>query len=422
MIGSLHFLSEARVSVASRSWWPTVNALGRAPRGPQRPWRQRLFACGFVSLALLFTSGATLVHSQYAPSAEAVTVPARIVADFFIVEARVAGEGPFTFVVDTGSSVSLVSPVLARRVGLTPGAALEIRSPSQRATNLPTVTLPRLELGAASFSEVRAAVFDFGDLSRQLGTRVDGIIGFPVFRDVVFTIDYPARRLVIDPQGSLTGRVRDTIDCHGDGDLPLASVDVGGRRVIALIDTGSDSALVLNSRIEAAQFVRGSRRGSVRATVSGDEPQFIGRLAADVRIGSHRVEKPVVEMADGLPSLGSGVLKHFAVTFDPRHQRMTLRRDASSPVQIAAQRSVGLGFVRGATDWRVAAVVPDTPAGALDIRVGDRCVRINGEPASHWPLERYQSLLRTSQVVTFTFASATGRATELRLPVVDLVQ
>jgi hypothetical protein len=419
---SLHFLPEARVHGTSRPLWSTLTALAQGTRSPGRPGRHRLFACGFVSLALLFTSGATLVHTPYAPSPVAVTVPASVIADFFIVEAHVAGQGPFNFVVDTGSSVSLVSPALARRVGALPRAALEIRSPSQRTTTLPAVTLPRLDLGAAHFSDVRAAVFDFGDLSRQLGKRIDGIVGFPVFRDVVFTIDYPARRLVIDPQGSLTGWIGDAIDCHGDGDLPLASLDVGGRRVIALIDTGSDSALVLNPGTDAARFVRGSRRGTVRATISGDEPQFIGRLAADVRIGPHRVETPVVEMAEGLPSLGNGVLKHFAVTFDPRHQRMALRRDASSPVQIAAQRSVGLGFARGEADWRVAAVVPDTPAEALDIRVGDRCVRINGERTSEWPLERYQSLLRTSQTVTFTFASASGRETEWRLPVVELVR
>jgi C-terminal processing protease CtpA/Prc len=168
--------------------------------------------------------------------------------------------------------------------------------------------------------------------------------------------------------------------------------------------------------------VRGSRRGSVRATLTGDEPQVIGRLGADVQIGSHRVERPLVEMADGLPSLGNGVLKHFAVTFDPRHQLMTLRRDEAAPIQFAAQRSVGLGFAREENEWRVAAVVPDTPAQGLDIRVGDRCVRINGQPTLDWPLERYQSLLRSSDTVTFTFASARGGEMDLRLPVVELVR
>ncbi|MBI2510604.1 MAG: aspartyl protease family protein [Opitutae bacterium] len=374
---------------------------------------------------MLFTSGATVVHSSYTPSRQAITVPAEVVADFFIVEAQVAGRGPFQFLVDTGSSVSLVSPALARQLG-DAGHATEssfaIRSSSQRTATLPAIVLPRLELGSATFRRVPAAVFDFGDLSRQLGKRIDGIIGFSVFRDVVFTIDYPARRLVIDPRGTIVARASGTVDCYGDGGLPLAAVEVGGHRVVALIDTGSDSAVTLNSATDAARLVRDSRRGSVRATLAGDEPQVIGRLDADVRIGPHRVERPPVEMADGLPSLGNGVLRHFAVTFDPRHQLMTLRRDASAPIQFAPQRSVGLGFAREEGEWRVAAIVPDTPAERSDIRVGDRCVRINGQPTPAWPLERYQSLLRASETVTFTFASAGGREADLRLPVVELVR
>lgn len=409
--------------------FPHVLPRLRRPVSKRRPslaTRLRRFAsCGFASLALLFTSGATVVHSSYTPSRQAITVPADVVADFFIVDAQVAGRGPFRFLVDTGSSVSLVSPALARQLGAAARAtdsAFAIRSSSQRTATLPAVVLPRLELGRATFRRVPAAVFDFGDLSRQLGTRIDGIIGFSVFRDVVFTIDYPARRLVIDPRGTIVTRNGDAIDCYGDGGLPLATVEVGGHRVVALIDTGSDSAVTLNSATAAAQLVRDSRRGSVRATLAGDEPQVIGRLEADVCIGPHRFERPLVEMADGLPSLGNGVLKHFAVTFDPRHQLMTLRRDASAPIPFAPQRSVGLGFAREVGEWRVAAIVPDTPAERCDIRVGDRCVRINGQPTPEWPLERYRSLLRASETVTFTFASAGGREADLRLPVVELVR
>jgi hypothetical protein len=235
------------------------------------------------------------------------------------------------------------------------------------------------------------------------------------------TIDYPNRRLVIDPQGRLSELTADALDFYGDYGVPLAAVDVGGQSLMTLIDTGSDTALTLNSSAAATRFVRNSRRGSVRATVAGDQPQVVGRLAADLSIGSARVERPIVEVADGFPSLGNSVLKHFAVTFDSRHGRMALRRGDEQPIRFAAQRSVGLGFVRGEEDWRVAAIVPDTPAAQLAIREGDRCVRINGEPTLDWPLERYQGLLRSSEAVTFTFASEGGE-TSLRLPVVELVR
>lgn len=391
----------------------------RARRWPLT-WTQRFVACAVAPLALLFTSGATVVHQTYTPSAAAVRVPAEVVADFFIVEAHVAGKGPFRFLVDTGSSVSLVSPALAAT--LPAAGSLAVTNASQNRATLPGVVVPRLELGRAIFSDVSAAVFDFGDLSRQLGRRVDGVIGFPLFRHVVFTIDYPARQLVIDPRGRLSPQDDATVDCYGDGGLPLATVEVGGQRVVALIDTGSDAALTVNAAAPSANLVRDLRRGSVRATVTGDEPQLVGRLETDVRIGTHRVAQPVVEVADGLPALGNGVLKHFAVTFDPRQQLMALRRTDDTAIRVPAQRSVGLGFVRGENDWRVAAIVPDTRAEEIELREGDRCVRINGEPTLRWPLERYQELLRRNDAVTFTFASATGRELDVRLPVIDLVR
>jgi len=61
------------------------------------------------------------------------------------------------------------------------------------------VTLKHLQLGEAHFQRVPAGIYDFSDLSAHLGVTIDGVIGFPLFRDTLLTLDYPAGLLEIAP-------------------------------------------------------------------------------------------------------------------------------------------------------------------------------------------------------------------------------
>lgn len=368
------------------------------------------------------------MRTQVAPAAPAVAraeVPALVVANFFLVEATVDGAGPFRFLIDTGSTVSLVSAEVA---GFgTPDAAgsepVRVRSSRGDEVLLPGVSVNELGIGAAKFMHVRAARYDFEDLSDQLGFKVDGLLGLAVFRDVLLTLDYPARRLKIAPLGEWHASDADLLALTLNERGPTIQLRLGDDSVAALVDSGSDAALSLNRGAAPVDFVGGLRRGTLNATISGDYPQVIGRLAGDVNLGGHTVSRPIVEITDGATAIGGEILSHFALTFDQQRGLLALQRGSSAPIEVASRRSTGVVFDRNSDHWAVAAIIPATPAETLPIATGDVCIGVNGEPIGQWPIERFQELLRQTGAVTLTLAANSLRPERVvEVPVVALVQ
>jgi hypothetical protein len=326
-----------------------------------------------------------------------VRVPARILSNFFLVEAKQADGRTYRFMVDTGSSVTLVSPRLADALKLkerrgTPPRTLPVRGANGREIDLPSVTLKSIQLGEARFERTPAIVYDFSDLSAHLGLPIDGVIGFPLFRDTLLTLDYPAATLELSPNPVVAPPpVRQprtsVIPFDRAQPTPLIPVQMDNESFFALIDSGSDGGLALNPAGLHPRFVHGPRIGLIVSSLHGDNRQFVGRL----------------ELTDQLSSLGGELLRHYRLTFDQQRHTVTMVRDTDGPVQMPGRRSTGLSFRRFPNYWRLLAVVPDTPNSGLPVEPGDLCVRINGELVEHWTFERYAELVKKAARITYTF-------------------
>jgi hypothetical protein len=357
-------------------------------------------------------------------------LPARIVSNFFTVESKWSDGHTYRFLIDTGSTVSYVSPDLARRFALkpkrgTPPARVRVRSASGEETELDSVTLRRVTLGDTSFEAVTALVFDFTDLSSHLGLTIDGIIGFPVFRETVLTLDYPGQRLIIAPSPDLPAPVRadphaSTIALSSQQSTPLIPVQLGNESFIVQVDSGSDLSLSLNPAGLHPRFTSGPRAGTVISSLQGDRNTLTGRLGQTLLLGNHIIENPVVDLTDQLSSLGGELLRNFTVTFDQQRNQVTFTRQAAGPVTMAPRRSAGLSFVRSPVYWRVLTVIPDTPVTQLPVQPGDLCVRINGETVDKWPFDRYEALVQSAAKITYTFLRG-AKETDVEVPVIDLV-
>ena len=368
--------------------------------------------------------------ARSAPKIKATTVPARIVSNFFLVDARQADGRTYRLLIDTGSSATLVSPALAQALGrklkLGPTATVRVRSANGGEVALEAVTLRSLRLGDASFERVPALITNFADLSGHLGLQIDGVVGFPVFRDTLLTLDYPGARFVLTPYPAEPPPVpadsaqTATIAFNNERNSPLVPLQMGNESFIVLIDSGSDLSLTLNPTGLHPKFASGPRPGPPVASLAGDRHQLVGRLAQNIVLGSHTLEKPIVDLTTELSSLGGEVLRNFSLTFDQRRNQVTLTRAAAGPVRVDSRRSLGLSFTRSSVYWRVDAIVPDTPASALSVQLGDLVVRLNGEPVGKWDLERFLALVKTAAKVTCTILAGT-REYDLEVPVFDLV-
>lgn len=389
----------------------------------------------FVIGCLFFTSGC-INYGRRAPArtvleTKTTTLPARVISNFFVVESKLSDGKTYRFIIDTGSTATLVSPDLAKHFALkerrgAPRRKIHVRSANGGEIDLESVTLKQLNLGDASFERVPALIFDFADLSGHLGLPIDGIVGFPVFRDTLLTMDYPAQKLVIAsypqvaPPEPLPSPRLSTIAFNNEQGTPLIPIQMGNESFIVLIDSGSDGSLSLNPVGLHPHFANGPRVGTLISSLQGDRRQLTGRLSQDVLIGTHTIQKPVVDLTDQLSSIGGEFLRHFVVTFDQRRNQVTLVRDAEDVVTMEPRRSTGLSFARSSVYWRILTVIPDTPTAKLPIQAGDLCVRINGELVAQWSYDRYAELLKTSDKITYTLLVG-AKETDVEVPVFELV-
>ncbi|MDQ5977533.1 MAG: hypothetical protein QG602_505 [Verrucomicrobiota bacterium] len=398
------------------------------------PQLARLFCLLAAVLCLLSATGC-ISRGDRAPAStrvvpQPVRVPARILSNFFLVEAKQDDGKTYRFMIDTGSSVTLVSPALGdalkqkERRGAPP-RTLPVRGANGREVTLPAIMLRHFQLGDAHFERVPAIVYDFSDLSAHLGVTIDGVVGFPLFRDTLLTLDYPAAQLEIAPHPviapTVVNNARTTVLTYNrDQTTPLVPVQMGNESFFALLDTGSDLGLSLNPAGLNPRFSSGPRVGMIVSSLHGDNRQLVGRLQQNITLGNLLVQQPVVDLTDQLSSLGGELLRKFRITFDQQRHLVTLVRANEGPVEMAGRRSTGLSFRRFPNYWRLLAVVPDTPNSRIPAQPGDLCVRINGELIEHWTFERYAELVRTSPKITYTFLSG-SQETDHEAQVFELV-
>jgi hypothetical protein len=420
--------------VGNRRTEPAGSRAGCGSRKPEVGRRvSATFVLWFLTAAFgLLSTGCTYLPFHHPPpkpgrttlSSPLCVLPAQTVGNFIVVEAKWDRYGPYHFVIDTGSASTLVTPALARRYGTgsTRGDLPRVRVASAEGDiiELPATSLSRIELAGSRFEDVPVLVYDCAQLSAHLGLRIDGILGFPFFRETRLTLDYPHDRVLIQPADTEALTPGTPVPFDDVNRTPVVQVGLGDRSMLVLIDSGSDATFSLNPAGLDAAFASGPTAGATVGTIAGDHPQQIGRLGEDLRFGDYLLPHPVVDLTDELSAIGGGILKYFTVTFDPKHDRITLLRESHAPIVMPTRRSSGVSFSKTPAYWRVAGVIPKSPAAEAGIQFGDLVTKINGEAVSKWNLARYEQLVAEAKEVTFTLLFGTNEV-DKRVAVFDLV-
>ena len=399
-------------------------------QGRRRSWAACTpVICAFLALTLL--SGCVLFRREMPRpgrtklDSELVIVPAVTLSNYLVVEAKWDKRGPYHFLIDTGASVTLVSPDLAARYGAKNAAPtatplVRVKSATGETALLTSTTLRRIELGGARFENVQALIYDCAALSAHLGVHIDGILGFPLFRETLLTLDYPRSRVLLQNRSASPLLPGTTISFNNDRKTPIIPLRLGDQTFVALIDSGSDVALSLNPIGLNPTYVTPPRPGATVTTLSGDRTQRVARLADTLFIGDYPIQQPIVDLTDELTSIGGGLLKFFTVTFDQEHSHVTFHRPSKQPIPPKTQRSSGMSFDKTPAYWRIASVIPGSPAAAVGVQDGDLVTRINDEPVANWDLARYQQLIASADEVEFTFLNGT-QETVRNLKIFDLI-
>lgn len=309
-----------------------------------------------------------------------VTVPFRGPGHAPLFDVFVNGSGPFKFLLDTGSSGTHISTRLAGELKLArTGRKVNFRNAAGESVDSQVVRLGSLRLGDAEFVRFEA-------LARPFRAGLDGIVGYDRLREVLVTLDFPNRRLIIQDGSLPLADGREVLPVEGD--VPQLWVWFGGERVKLLIDSGSNGAFML-PEAAAAKLRLLDSRAAAWMSIAGSQDCLrcqVTRFDGNVQIGGHVVEKPVVEVIpSGAAVVGTKVLKHFEVTFDAANARVRLARQGDGPIHIPGSWTFGLLFgVRGST---VTIADLDRTLAPEKVMIGDRVVTVNDHPVGEIDLQ-----------------------------------
>jgi predicted aspartyl protease len=352
-----------------------------------------------------------------------VSIPAEIVGHAMFVNVMVNGHGPFRFLVDTGCSVTLVSPGLAAAVG-----ALETdqdedfiaaRNGLGDRTDVQQVALESIELGSVRFEDVPAAVSDsFAGLSAIEGRRIDGALGFPLFSDLFVGLDFPNQRMLLGRQWPAGApAIQASLSVVEHADVPFVKIQVQGKPVEVMIDTGANQGLQLPARLVSSfQWKKEPRVGSMVAVFGEIGREQIGRLAGSIFLGGVEEVEPTAVISAGQGSLGLRSLERYCVVFHQSENRVWLCGPDAAPTMPSAERSVGLSLYPDQGGLRIAGVIPGSPAEEANLDAGALVTQIEHRPAASWTRDQIEQWINSRPAVALVVAGAAGdRALTLRV-------
>jgi len=298
-----------------------------------------------------------------------------------IVEARVNGQGPFRFLVDTGlSTVFLIDDEIATQLKLRILGRSQMRDGS--GIDSQTVTIVRadsISMGEAVFSNCFGVIFDLDSFPKDF--RLDGVIGFPAFKDCVLTLDYPRNRLILQPPSITDNSDSQWLKYTLFQGSPEIAISIAEVSVHAIVDSGSTGTIVAESFEKKIPFHAEPITVGMASRATGMFTRREARAKGEIKLGSVSVSEPIVQIYGTETWLGYDLLQYFSITFDQKNQRLRFTRSDSSPIVFPPLCYAGFGALPGDGGREVEYVLPQSPAQRAGLRTGDLITAVNGKPA-----------------------------------------
>ncbi|MHB8972965.1 MAG: retropepsin-like aspartic protease family protein [Pirellulaceae bacterium] len=109
----------------------------------------------------------------------------------------VNGEGPFHFVLDTGASLTIISPELADRLAIRRNES-ETAIGAGGSIQAHFGTVQSLSVGDTRLEALQVGIIDLQGISQACETNLDGIIGYNFLNKFRVLIDYPNQTVTFE--------------------------------------------------------------------------------------------------------------------------------------------------------------------------------------------------------------------------------
>lgn len=269
------------------------------------------------------------------------TAPIELIHDKPYISVMVNGHGPFRFLIDTGTGgQALVSPELAEELALPVVGHARLMDPSGMGEQRSDILrIHSLKIAGAEFVEIKAI------RHRLYGEEeiCKGVLGFTLFKDYLFTLDYPGRRIVLT-SGAMDSDGGSVLAFRMPDGVPIVPLRIDGQHVEAQVDSGGTGLSLPDSVAARLKFLSTPVEFGRGESLATRFQIKAARLRPDVRLGHYAFKQAFVEINPAFPlvNLGSTPMQHFIVTFDQKRMLLmlysnqkTLHLDASpAPLEL----------------------------------------------------------------------------------------
>ncbi|RFU48364.1 PDZ domain-containing protein [Paraburkholderia sp. DHOC27] len=344
------------------------------------------------------------------------TFPLSIIDNRPFVSVQVDAQGPFSFILDTGSSSSTISTALAEKLKLVPTSAGTGTGTGEQQLSFDNVHLNDVAVGSFSIGAVDVPAMDTVKLARVIGFQhFDGVLGTELFQKYVLTLDAARRQITIQDRNHFKPAANAiampfSLD---ENAMPVVEASVDGISASFQIDTGDRFSLTLFGAFWRAHHLDTQMGKTVEAMTGygggGPIRGIVGRPAR-FSMGDLPVPAPVTRLSlqkagaftrgDRAGSIGMGILKRFTVSFDYGRHVMWLSKNAGFDAPDRYDRSgmwLGLSEQQG---LRVVDVTANGPAAKAGIQVGDIVTKVGALPADAQSLFTIREMLEAPRVAS----------------------
>lgn len=270
--------------------------------------RLRFLLTGLVLQTL--TVSATLAAP--CPLTPIMEAPLRNDLGFLSAPVTVAGR-TVSFIVDTGSEGSLISPWFARFMKLPedPNALTHVSGTGGSGGVVPNVIIPSLQVGSTGFGPISMPL-GFLPSRPNITPPVEGLLGGDVLAQDVLEIDAPHGRLAmwnapgrktdacsLEPP-SLPGVQWQSLEAEERGHRILLHVQLDGHDLTALLDSGARSRILSRRAAEGMGLTEdqlATDPGGTTAGVDGKESVYRWHKFHSLTIGQETEHNPVLTVS-----------------------------------------------------------------------------------------------------------------------------
>lgn len=179
--------------------------------------------------------------------------------------------------IDTGSNPTVLDADMARTLGISGGAADLVTLEGHIQAN--HGLLSSVTLGPVTAKSVPVFIADLSHSLKDIGIRIDALVGLDVLKNTDFVIDYRAQRISFGP----APRYRDSIPLEIDPPFYFVAMEIDGKPKRVLIDTGAEGLFIFRGR----------------NTTEPLAAKVLPRNASHVSLGDNRIEVEIPEVRLG---------------------------------------------------------------------------------------------------------------------------